>query len=138
VCYVNGRTRLTDIPDGTSNTLLAGERSFNDPGVRAIGISETTIAAHYSLWRAGWFPPLSVIRVPFDQINYRIPTNPPPTGAAMNQAFGKRLHGYSSDHPGGATLVFGDGSVRFLRESLPLLTLQAMATRAGGELFTEN
>ncbi len=38
-----------------------------------------------------------------------------------------------SDHPGGAHVLFGDGSARFLRETLELPTLAAICSRAGGE-----
>jgi prepilin-type processing-associated H-X9-DG protein len=38
-----------------------------------------------------------------------------------------------SDHPGGVQVAFGDGSARFLRETLDLPTLAALCTRAGGE-----
>jgi hypothetical protein len=33
---------------------------------------------------------------------------------------------------------FADGSVHFLRGSLSLATLQALSTRAGGEVITED
>jgi len=36
-------------------------------------------------------------------------------------------------HTGGANALFGDGSVRFLRESTPAATVIALVTRAGGE-----
>jgi prepilin-type N-terminal cleavage/methylation domain-containing protein/prepilin-type processing-associated H-X9-DG protein len=134
VIYFNSRTKITDITDGTSNTILGGERSFDDPGLKAINISDDTLAYHAGIWRNGYLPPLSFLRIPLDQINYRIPTNPPPSGAAASLAFAKRLLGYSSNHPGGANLAFGDGSVRFLSESLSLVTLQALVTRAGGEV----
>ncbi len=39
-----------------------------------------------------------------------------------------------SDHPGGANGLFGDGSARFLMETMPLETLAAICTRAGGEI----
>ena len=40
-----------------------------------------------------------------------------------------------SFHTGGANCLFGDGSVKFLRESLTIQTLAAMVTRAGGEVL---
>ena len=136
--YLNSRTKFTDILDGSSNTILGGERSFNDPGLKAIGISDDTLNYHAAIWRNGYIPPLSFMRVPLDQINYRIPTNPPPTGTARSLAFAKRLLGYSSNHAGGANLAFGDGSVRFLSENLSLVILQSMVTRAGGEVISGN
>jgi prepilin-type N-terminal cleavage/methylation domain-containing protein/prepilin-type processing-associated H-X9-DG protein len=136
--HFNGRVKITEISDGTSNTILGGERSFDDPGLKAIGISEDTLVYHAAIWRNGYVPPLSFLRVPLDQINYRIPPGTPTTGPARSLAFNKRLLGYSSNHSGGANLAFGDGSVRFLRDSLPLITLQSMATRAGGEVVTND
>lgn len=38
-----------------------------------------------------------------------------------------------SDHPGGVQAAFGDGSARFIRESIDLRTLAALCTRNGGE-----
>jgi prepilin-type N-terminal cleavage/methylation domain-containing protein/prepilin-type processing-associated H-X9-DG protein len=43
-----------------------------------------------------------------------------------------------SMHTGGANCLFGDGSVRFLRESLTYPVLAAMITRAGGEVPGDN
>jgi prepilin-type N-terminal cleavage/methylation domain-containing protein/prepilin-type processing-associated H-X9-DG protein len=37
-------------------------------------------------------------------------------------------------HTGGANALFGDGSVRFLRDSTPAATVVALVTRAGGEV----
>ncbi len=39
-----------------------------------------------------------------------------------------------SEHPGGANGLFCDGSARFLAETMPLPTLAALCTRAGGEV----
>jgi prepilin-type N-terminal cleavage/methylation domain-containing protein/prepilin-type processing-associated H-X9-DG protein len=43
-----------------------------------------------------------------------------------------------SNHPGGCNVAFGDGSVRFLRESVDLNTvLKPLASRAGGEIVKD-
>ena len=42
--------------------------------------------------------------------------------------------GYSSRHPGGANFVFGDGSVKFIKESIDLATFRALGTRRGKEV----
>jgi prepilin-type processing-associated H-X9-DG protein len=38
-------------------------------------------------------------------------------------------------HPGGANVLMGDGSVRFVKQSINLLTWQALSSRAGGEVI---
>ena len=41
-----------------------------------------------------------------------------------------------SNHPGGANVMFADGSVRFLKSSISQLTYMALGTRAGGEVVS--
>ncbi|GIW85892.1 MAG: prepilin-type N-terminal cleavage/methylation domain-containing protein [Isosphaeraceae bacterium] len=43
----------------------------------------------------------------------------------------------SSWHPGGVNVAFGDGSVRFLKETIDLKTWRAIGTRAGGEVVSQ-
>ena len=40
----------------------------------------------------------------------------------------------TSQHPGGVNALFGDGSVQFLKNSMNVLTLTAICTRASGEV----
>jgi prepilin-type processing-associated H-X9-DG protein len=43
--------------------------------------------------------------------------------------------GFRSVHPGGADFLFGDGSVRFLKNSIDVTGVyQPLSTRDGGEL----
>jgi prepilin-type N-terminal cleavage/methylation domain-containing protein/prepilin-type processing-associated H-X9-DG protein len=44
----------------------------------------------------------------------------------------------SSNHPGGVNSLFCDGSVRFMRDSVNLVTWRAYFTRAGGEFINDN
>jgi prepilin-type processing-associated H-X9-DG protein len=44
----------------------------------------------------------------------------------------------SSYHPGGANAVMTDGSVKFFKESVNLMTWMALSTRAGGEVISSD
>ena len=43
---------------------------------------------------------------------------------------------YWSRHPGGANMLFADGSVHFLKASISPIPWRAMATRASGEVIS--
>jgi prepilin-type processing-associated H-X9-DG protein len=51
---------------------------------------------------------------------------------------GKSGQGISSAHPGGAAVGFADGRVRFLSETTPAATIEALLTIRGGEKIPEN
>jgi prepilin-type processing-associated H-X9-DG protein len=39
-------------------------------------------------------------------------------------------------HPGGANVLMGDGSVRFIKQSIDLLTWMTLCSRNGGEVIS--
>lgn len=128
--YNNSAVRLTDIADGTSNTILFGDGYHRDPRWgQLIGSGGDTMEA-YAAWSGG---PFFVQRSALVGVNYRIPATlvTPPTGFS-NPEYYKRLFAFASGHPGGANAALGDGSVRFLRDTLPLITLQELCTIASG------
>ena len=44
----------------------------------------------------------------------------------------------SSDHPGGVTALFADGSVHFIKNSISPVTWRALGTIAGGEVISSD
>ena len=44
----------------------------------------------------------------------------------------------SSQHPGGVNTLFGDGSVKFIKNSVSLQTWRALGTRNGGETISSD
>ena len=42
----------------------------------------------------------------------------------------------SSSHPGGVNILLGDGSVRFIKETIALNVWRALSTRNGGEIVS--
>jgi prepilin-type N-terminal cleavage/methylation domain-containing protein/prepilin-type processing-associated H-X9-DG protein len=133
--FIDSRVRLTDVTDGTSNTFLFGERLHRDPEFdrrRPLVWPEATPVGGWGRWgyvaNAGaMFQVTLHTPVP---INYLVP----PGGDFSTLE--NRGCAFGSGHPGGANFAFADGSVRFLSESTPPLTLQALGTRAGREVVT--
>jgi prepilin-type processing-associated H-X9-DG protein len=140
VLYWNSRVTLTDITDGTSNTLAAGERppSLNlyfgrwyaglgqfDNGFNPShnsGSCDVTLGAaelkdtHFFVLQ----PPLNAC-----------PAGPYSFGPGAIQNPCDMFHFWSL-HAGGSNFLFADGRVHFLTYGAAPL-LPALATRAGGE-----
>ncbi|MFL5242938.1 MAG: DUF1559 domain-containing protein [Gemmataceae bacterium] len=135
----NSTTRIADLTDGMSNTIIVGERSSNHaPCTWTAAVP----GARCPAWMA---------TQPFTA-----PFSPPPGPAYDNADFGEALvlgHGnashlpsadfpifdpdtFYSKHAGnGANFLFGDGSVHFLTSSIQPFTYQYLCTIAGGETF---
>lgn len=121
--YRNSSTRFLDVSDGLSNTIFAGERSNN------LGLTAWAGAVPY-----GIVPPQ--VDTTFGDAD----------GAALILAHageGNAIHppnctanhveDFRSRHSGGANFLLGDGSVRFIAQTIQPNVWAALATRAGGE-----
>lgn len=105
--YANSKLRMRDILDGSSTTLLVGERSSrlggtiwqgvipeaNEPEARIVGVTD---------------------HVPNDPVGH--------------------FEDFSSYHRGVTGFVMADGSVRHLSDSIHISVYKALATRNGGEV----
>jgi prepilin-type processing-associated H-X9-DG protein len=139
--------RIADIADGTSSTLLFGEAYHRDPLWETFS-DECMWSASFNLddmtQMAAWFFEDCVARNALAPINSQLtPADvagpfPGPFSSPCRDVQYKRLGAYGSGHGGGANVVMADGSVHFLSDSLSLTTLQALSTRAGGEVITED
>jgi prepilin-type N-terminal cleavage/methylation domain-containing protein/prepilin-type processing-associated H-X9-DG protein len=119
-------TRLKDITDGTSTTILLTE----DAGRPALWQAGRQIAGSEQAVKGGaWAGPN----------NGFIVTGSTPDGTSspgpcpMNCTNDAEIYSF---HPGGANAVFADGSVHFLQASMSLRVLAALVTRAGGEVVS--
>ena len=135
VFFIGSSIRVADLTDGTSSTLLFGERYHRDPAfdrLVPVVLPGTTLMAGLGKWsyvaNAGVSAHVSLSTpVP---INYRV------RSGGGRSAAEDRACAFGSGHPGGANFAFADGSVRFLREGTSLPTLRALSTRAGGEVVS--
>jgi prepilin-type N-terminal cleavage/methylation domain-containing protein len=124
----NRQHTLTGISDGTSNTLMFGERHYFDP-----------LFSQYSPitdWGWCWFGGTADAFLGTSvRINYRWTAA---NSSANPVDIDDRMNAYGSGHTGGANFCLSDGSVRFIRESIPLPTFRALGTRAGGEVIAND
>jgi prepilin-type N-terminal cleavage/methylation domain-containing protein/prepilin-type processing-associated H-X9-DG protein len=122
--------RIADITDGTANTLLFGERSHRDPAYDALP-GASRMMAEWGWWAAstGRLAIGDVTLSAAVPINHLVSSGNLGPGSLEEQ----RICAFGSNHLGGANFTLADGSVRYISESIAVLTLQALATRAGSE-----
>lgn len=127
VIYPNSQVKMTDISDGTSNTLLLGETS-SAIGRKLLsrswgGIQPWTWGYYfYYTDEQGWL-----------MIDNKIVTYP----IGYAGSFYANETPFTSAHAGGGVnMLFCDGSVHYLTQSTNLTLLQQMATRSNGEVVS--
>ena len=120
--FRNSKVRIGDITDGTSGTLIVGERAWKLGPATWVG----------AVTNANLFP------LPGS-------TAPPVADNAAGMVLGHTGDGngpgapnsyvnqFSSRHSGGANFAFADGHVAFLKTSMDYSVYKALSTRAGGE-----
>jgi prepilin-type N-terminal cleavage/methylation domain-containing protein/prepilin-type processing-associated H-X9-DG protein len=138
--------RIADITDGTSSTILFGEAYHRDPLWKTFS-DQCQWPASLNLddlsKMAAWVWNDAVARNASVQINWQLTPSLvagpfTPWSSQCRDLIYKRLGAYGSGHGGGVNVVFADGSVHFLRATISLSTLQALSTRAGGEVIAED
>ena len=129
ILYLDSTVRFTDITDGTSNTILVGERPPSK-----------------DLWYGWWYAGFGAGGNGTADMVLGVRENIPPGDAFIPDCGGLParfapgridnmcdVFHFWSLHPGGANFLFADGSVRFLAYSADAI-MPALATRSGGEV----
>jgi prepilin-type N-terminal cleavage/methylation domain-containing protein/prepilin-type processing-associated H-X9-DG protein len=136
IFFIGSCVRFADILDGTSNTLLFGERYHHDPEFDRLrpvlmpGIAPIEEAGKWGFVAGDPGIMANVTLHSAAPINYRMPSD----GDLL--ALITRDCAFGSGHPGGANFAFADGCVKFVSENIPQSTHQALSTRAGGEVVS--
>lgn len=129
--YINSRTQLTNIADGTSNTYLVGESKYQVADLRPSDGAEKR-----GLWSGGaylradyrYYAAMAAAVEPINQ----------PAGVADYNSSGTRAseaivgRTFGSLHPGGCNMAFADGSVRFMQNSTDINIHRGLGTIADG------
>ena len=120
--WVGGPTKpekMTGITDGTSNTIVVGERATRTHATRG-----TFWANSFNLYSlSGAFTQSAALLNDYDKC----------ISIASDQAQCK--YGWGSFHTGVINFVYGDGSVRSVRTSIDMKTFTWLSTIAGGEVI---
>jgi prepilin-type N-terminal cleavage/methylation domain-containing protein/prepilin-type processing-associated H-X9-DG protein len=126
VFYRNSKVRMTDIKDGTSQTVMVGDRAWSQTrGVWAGAPNNAiTIPGDRNAWPNATGPAQALVLVHNNWVNI------------TTDADGG-LDDFSSAHPGGVNLLFADGSVHFVAsitvDGPQRRAFWALGTRAGGD-----
>jgi prepilin-type N-terminal cleavage/methylation domain-containing protein/prepilin-type processing-associated H-X9-DG protein len=116
IFFTNSRVRISEVTDGTSNTILLGERTRDN-----LSTSSTAQAVGGWAWAN----------------KYALEDHTMNTSSGKMEGFLTHdLNDFGSLHGGGvgANFAFADGSVRFIYKTINLVSYQRISTRAGDEV----
>jgi prepilin-type N-terminal cleavage/methylation domain-containing protein/prepilin-type processing-associated H-X9-DG protein len=124
----NSTTRITDITDGSSNTLLMGEQTLSL-------YNGVTSSWAYTGWVSVGIDPVGAWNTtyPAQGLNiWNYNNNPSP-----NNTYGQRASWYNaaSLHVGGVNFVFADGSVHFINQNIDVKSLTYLSRIADGQVI---
>jgi prepilin-type N-terminal cleavage/methylation domain-containing protein/prepilin-type processing-associated H-X9-DG protein len=111
--------RLTDVTDGLTNTLMLAERSMTLPS------GQTNDYRTWIRGNSGGSGATKNVTYPINSTFYNGSNN-------FNHI------SFGSNHSGGANFALGDGSVRFIRQTLDMALYMALASMDQGEVATLN
>lgn len=123
VMYAVSSTRIRDLTDGTSNTIMAGEIILSPDKTDRRGRIYNAYDGNVLV--STLYPPNTPVGD--KELACTSGTYTPCNGAGNN------ILSFRSMHVGGAHVVMGDGAVRFVSNNISNVIFNALGTRAGGE-----
>jgi prepilin-type N-terminal cleavage/methylation domain-containing protein/prepilin-type processing-associated H-X9-DG protein len=131
VFYLNSASRYEDIPDGSSQTIFLGEKLNDGLGLGWASGTRASLRNTGSGINRATSPGAVVLgggsASPGEEEDEAALANVVGTPAFVG--------GYSSRHPGGANFALGDGSIRFLKNSMSPSIFKLLGNRADGEIL---
>jgi prepilin-type processing-associated H-X9-DG protein len=125
----DGNLTLGAVTDGLSNTIMVAEMSWVSP----------QYGTRYRTWTRGGEEYAGVVTGrPAFVVSCRNVTNGINAMQTANLIAPYNDVPFGSQHPGGMNVGFGDGSCRFLRQSITINTYRALASRDGGEVLSND
>jgi prepilin-type processing-associated H-X9-DG protein len=128
----NALTRMVEVVDGLSNTLLLGE-SAGSPAWYTMGNLFGPDNGQAAIWTE------HRLFIVLDGCNPTDASNTSTSSAlyaartmAMNCTNNDELYSF---HSGGGNMLLGDGSVRFVSQNIPVGVVAALTTRANSEVL---
>jgi prepilin-type N-terminal cleavage/methylation domain-containing protein/prepilin-type processing-associated H-X9-DG protein len=148
-----GKTNISEIVDGTSNTIAFLECAGRDErfvsqytdgnaatisyGYPYLSRGQGVPPGLHRFWR--WADPGNAFGTSGQPNNLGKPTNEgsswPSTTASQGNQAGMNEEPYSF-HPGGINALFGDGSVHFIKNTINLATFRGLLSLNGGEVLS--
>ncbi|MGD9857525.1 MAG: DUF1559 domain-containing protein [Planctomycetaceae bacterium] len=145
ILYPNSNTSISEVRDGTSNTVILGEQMY--VGLRKVytdfaGSGQSFHWTWCSSSRAhpGSNPHHSSLTATYDGINNPTVTYTHAQALAIGgaaRAHGQQMLTFSSWHTGGAHMGFADGAIKFLSQNMDLRTYRLMGPRADSLVLGE-
>jgi len=140
--------RLKDITDGTSKTIMFGERFHKDANFDTFTTAGWNSGSTIVSW-SRWYPAGgdnglgNLMGGAFAPIGYTTPWPHGGPGAPGSQSAwftfqDQRLSAFGSGHPGGANFSFCDGSVRFLTNESAQSLLALWCQRSDAQVIADN
>ena len=153
--YRNSRTKMRDVTDGTSNTIIVGERMHFADFVRITNTSDPMYQAP-SDSNSTWYAALPDIARPSGMTNMMIGMNAMMANewqgslvlGHVGQSMGammmhrtpnttNHIVHFSSAHRGGVQFILADGSVHFLSENIDYNVFRYLGQIADGNVIGE-